>query len=364
MNSRATSAAVPNRGRLLARRILGRELPGRRRRTLEVPFGQRAVLLDGGRYVATLPAGRHALEGWWRGEAASAVLVDDSAIPLRLERENLVSADGLRLRVTLELGLRVTTPEVFVAQRVREQSPYTLVHLQTELGGELLWLIDELVTARGVGQLTHTLGKESLGLDLLNRMQPLCERSGLLLERLVGLRVEAPDAAATARFQEQARLRRAEYELQMQEMAGGRARLAERLRRERMEFEHEITARRQVAEQRLEERRKWFEQQRVEQQVAAEAQLKKIRELASIHEDQRDRQHARRIAEQKAGLTVRSRPEPVRGVPDPGPVLVGEGGRPAGPLADWRRCPEHGIKYNRVEGACPLCEEPVVEESR
>ena len=115
--------------RYLARRIDGSELPGFLSRTLEVPFGQRAVLLDGGRYVATLPAGRHSLKGWKGGAGASAFLVDDSAILLRLVREHLTSSDNQRLRVVVELGLRVTTPEVFVAERVRDRAQYTLTEL-------------------------------------------------------------------------------------------------------------------------------------------------------------------------------------------------------------------------------------------
>lgn len=343
-------------GRALARQIVGSELPGVFSRTLEVPFGQRAVLLDGGRYVATLPPGRHELEGWKRGAGATAILVDGSAIPWRLDGAELSSSDHQRLRVTLELSLRVTTPEVFVAQQVRDRGQYTLDEFQAEIASAFLWVVEELVTSRGVGELTHQMGRERLRLDLLTRLQPICERSGLLLERLSGLLIEAPDHAAAERFEQQAKMLRAEYECGIEEMKGGRARLKERLLRESLELEHDIASRRKVAEQKLEERQWWFEQQRVEQSFARQEQMKKLWEMARIHEMQKERKQERLLAR---GSTGRGKTAPAAPL-EPGTFQATQQGaaippaRPQPPM--WRRCPAHGIKYDLVGGDCPLCE--------
>ena len=379
--------------RVLARRLEAGELKGTFGRSLEVPFGQRGVLFESGRYVATLPSGRHAMEGWRRAEGFNAILVEDDTFPLVLVSEDLRSSEGHRLRVAVELGLRLTTPEVFVRARVRERSVYRVDDLRDEIGAESLRAIEAVVTHREVGELTHrSLGQRQLELDLLNALQPICDRSGLLLERLVGLRVEAPDLAEAVRL-------RAEYEERVIRMQGNRALLEERLRRERLELDHEIGARRKVAEQRIEERRQWFEQQRIEQSFAREEQMKKLWEMARIHEMQKEKRAEERRQDQRLSaeieekrnslysglspeqiltLTIANHPEraselsqaleAVRGggrskdpyesarpMPPTSSASREEAVPAVAPVTQWSFCRQHRIRFNPVEGPCPLC---------
>ena len=377
-------------------RLLAERLPKPPGRRIEVPFGRRAVLFDGGRYMVTLPAGPHRLDSWRPGGESKAVLVDDSSFELATEKVLMLSGVGIRL--SLSLRLRITTPEVFLQQQVLGRERYRLDDLTHALRKELLReAVDRAVGRSPQDLLGDPLARRELENRLYPPLQSICEGSGLLLES-----VRLDFAGENERIE-------AEFRERFAFQDGNRKLLEKRLAAERLELEHEIESRRKVAEQRLEERRLWFEQQREEQSFAREEQMKKLWEMARIHEMQRERrgEEQRRDERLRAELekernqrleglsletmitlTIANHPERAGELAAALEALrMGELGAEERKLYKeriqelqnaqrldhekflamsgsaraterrWQVCGRHGIKYNAVEGPCPLCED-------
>lgn len=207
--------------REVATRITPTDLKGILVSGLEVQPGTRALFFVGGRYVATLPPGRHTLENLaqrWKfptdGEPA-AIVVDDGELGLELAIRDLHSADHHNVELNAQASLRLAEPEVFIANLFRDRGRFTVGDLQEFLQLEVQRSLRELVARQSAEALYSGRASAELEMELLSRWRATLDRTGFALNRfrvldfvLPGLE-KAEDARSGARdFVEEWRARR------------------------------------------------------------------------------------------------------------------------------------------------------------
>ncbi len=358
----------------IAGRIDPGDLPELLRGGLQVHQGTRVLLYHGGRFAGTLLPGRYDLKGvrkvlGRRDEAdATALIVDDGEISVLLSASSLRSLDGHRVRLRAEVAVRVSDPELFVANRVRDRRRFGVDDLARFLSREAGQRADEVVAVRRADDLYSGRHRGEIEMELLSRWKPACDRCGLVLLRFQVLRFEVPVLSAA----EEAEVDELEigdgYRRKLREMRGDTAVLGEQAKQERLRLEHELESRRKVFDQEAaeDEVRRTHEGKR--RRIIAEVQLDKIRAMEEIRQSGKDREaerQSRRLAEEGelfskmktdkilAMATVRH----PRRVTEIAPVLRAvddgdeeEDDRQRIPM---RRCAIHQIKYASKE--CPLC---------
>ncbi|MCP4659757.1 MAG: hypothetical protein GY856_30510 [bacterium] len=193
----------------IATRIVPGDLQGLLRRGLEVQPGTRALLFVGGRYVGTLPPGRHRLEGLRErlrlgdeGEA-SAIVVDDGELGLELTVAELRSTDHHQAIVHAEASIRLADPELFIANLFRDRGRFSTSDLSEFLRGEAGQTLRELVARYQAEELHAGRVRGELEMELLSRWKTSFEQSGFVLHRFRVLEIEVPglEAAGEARAQ-------------------------------------------------------------------------------------------------------------------------------------------------------------------
>lgn len=193
----------------IATRIVPGDLQGLLRRGLEVQPGTRALLFVGGRYVGTLPPGRHRLEGLRdrlrlgdEGEA-SAIVVDDGELGLELTVTGLRAADHHPAIVHAQASIRLADPELFIANLFRDRGRFSTGDLSEFLHGEVRQGLRELIARYPAEELHAGRVRSELEMDLLSRWKTSFDQSGFVLHRFRVLEIELPglEAAGEARAQ-------------------------------------------------------------------------------------------------------------------------------------------------------------------
>jgi len=194
----------------IATRIVPGDLQGLLRRGLEVQPGTRALLFAGGRYVGTLPPGRHRLEGLRErlrigdeGEA-SAIVVDDGELGLELRVGELAAADHHQAILHAQASIRLADPELFIANLFRDRGRFTTAELSEFLGGEVRETLRELVARYPAEELHGGRARSELEMELLSRWKASFERSGFVLQRFRVLEFELPGLEAAAEVRAEA----------------------------------------------------------------------------------------------------------------------------------------------------------------
>lgn len=173
----------------VATRITPADLKGILVAGLEVQPGTRALFFVGGRYVATLPPGRHTLENLaqrWKfptdGEPA-AIVVDDGELGLELAIGDLHSADHHNVQLNAQASLRLAEPEVFIANMMRDRGRFTVGDLQEFLQLEVQRSLRELVARHPAEALYTGRASAELEMELLSRWRASLDRTGFTLNR-------------------------------------------------------------------------------------------------------------------------------------------------------------------------------------
>ena len=134
-----------------------------------------ALLYENGRFQRELPAGRHALVTWpWRWQTA--IVVDLRRTPLLVAGQEMLTADGLTVRVSLYAEFRVVNAPV-------------ALHSSQDFRDALYVLLQLLLREEVQGRSLDTLlgDRSTLGETILHRAQRGATELGLEMER-VGLR--------------------------------------------------------------------------------------------------------------------------------------------------------------------------------
>lgn len=186
----------------IAARITPADLKGRLTSGLEVQHGTRALLFLGGRYVGTLPPGRHTLETTWQklklpsdGEPV-AVVVDDGELDLELHVEDLHAKDNFRVDANARAAVRMVEPEIFLANLFRDRAIFSLDDLIEYVSPEVRATLREAVAAHTARELSDGIVRANLEQTLLSRWKPTLDRIGFVLSRFRVLEMTAPDLAA------------------------------------------------------------------------------------------------------------------------------------------------------------------------
>ncbi len=180
----------------VAARIAPSDLMGRLRSGLEIQPGTRALLFVGGRYVGTLPPGRHTIEGLKKkvkipteGEPV-AVVVDDGDLGLEFEVGGLHSADHHNVSLFSQVSLRLSEPEVFLANLMRDRPVFTVEDLAMFLSGEIRQSLRELVIEHQAEDLYRGRVRSRLEMELLSNWKATLDRCGFVLNRFRVLRFD------------------------------------------------------------------------------------------------------------------------------------------------------------------------------
>lgn len=388
----------------IAGRIDPGDLPELLRGGLEVHQGTRVLLYHGGRLAGTLLPGRYDLKGvrkvLGRGNEAdaTAIIVDDGEISVPLADDGLRSADGHRVRLRAEVAVRVSDPELFAANQVRDGRRYGVDDLAQFLSREAGQRAGEVVAGRTADDLYSGRCRGEVEIELLSRWKPACDRCGLVLLRFQVLRFEVPVLAA-AEAAEIDELEIGEgYRRKLRELRGDTAVIGEQAKQERLRLEHELASRRQVFDQEVAEDGVRLTRDGKRRQMIAEVQLDKIRAMEAIRQSAKDREaerRRRRLVEDSEVysamktdkiLAMAMARHPHRATEIAGAFAAVAGGGASGDqrrlvdrLTDehdagedgagdeddgderqaradrrpMRRCPVHQIKYSSEE--CPLC---------
>jgi len=186
----------------VAARIAPSDLEGRLRSGLEIQPGTRALLFVGGRYVGTLPPGRHTLESVrdrlripTQGEP-TAIVVDDGELGLELEVDGFHSADDRSASVFAQLALRMAEPEVFLANLMKDSVLMTVADLGGHLAEEIRQALRELVKQHRAEELHRGRVRAAVEMELLSRWRASLERTGFVLNRFRVLRFVLPGLEA------------------------------------------------------------------------------------------------------------------------------------------------------------------------
>jgi hypothetical protein len=375
----------------IAGRVDPGDLPELLRGGLEVHQGTRVLLYHGGRFAGTLLPGRHDLKGvrkvlGRRDEAdATALVVDDGEISVPLQADGLRSADGHRVRLRAEVAVRISDPELFAANQVRDRQRYGVDDLAAFLRREAGQRAGEAVASRAADDLYSGRLRGEVEIELLSRWKPACDRCGLVLLRFQVLRFEVP-ALAAAEAAEIDEIEVGEgYRRKLREMRGDTAVLGEQARQERLRLDQELDSRRKVFDQEVAEEDVRLDRDGKRRRRIAEVQLDKIRAMEAIRQSARDREaerRARRLVQESEVysamptdkiLAMAMARHPHRAAEIAAAfAAVDDGGasreqrRLVDRLTDehdageeahgdrpMRRCPVHHIKYSSEE--CPLC---------
>ena len=182
----------------VAARIAPSDLKGRLRSGLEVQPGTRALLFVGGRYVGTLPPGRHTIEGVTQklkiptdGEPV-AIVVDDGELGLEFSVGELHSADHHNVVLHAQASIRLTDPEIFLANLFRDRATFTVADLAAFLEGEIRQSLRELVAAHNGVELQTGHVRGELEMELLSRWKATLDRTGFALNRFRVLSFDLP----------------------------------------------------------------------------------------------------------------------------------------------------------------------------
>ncbi|MEE8523646.1 MAG: SPFH domain-containing protein [Thermoanaerobaculia bacterium] len=381
----------------IAGRIDPGDLPELLRGGLEVHQGTRVLLYHGGRFAGTLLPGRYDLKGvrkilGRRDEAdATAIVIDDGEISVRLTSDNLRSSDGRRVCLRAEVAVRVSDPELFAANQVRDSRRYGVDDLARFLSREAGQRAGEVVADRSADDLYAGRCRGEIEIELLSRWKPACDRCGLVLLRFQVLHFEVPVLAA-AEAAEIDDLEIGEgYRRKLRELRGDTAVIGEQAKQERLRLDHELDSRRQVFDQEVAEDDVRLTHDGKRRQMIAEVQLDKIRAMEAIRQSAKDREAERRrrslvqeselysAMETDKILAMAMARHPHRAAEIAaafGAVAGGDASRDQRRLVDrltdehdagderretgderrqapMRRCSVHQIKYSSEE--CPLC---------
>lgn len=182
----------------VATRIAPSDLKGFLERGLEVQPGTRALYFVGGRYVATLPPGRHALETLGQrlkiptdGEP-TAIVVDDGELGLEFEIAGLHAADHHNVLLRAQASLRLAEPELFIANMLRDLGRFTVNELQAFLKEEVQQSLRELVARHSAEELYTGRVRAEAEMELLSRWRATLDRTGFALNRFRVLAFELP----------------------------------------------------------------------------------------------------------------------------------------------------------------------------
>lgn len=182
----------------VAARISPSDLQGLLSSGLEIQPGTRALLFVGGRYVGTLPPGRHTVESLGKklklpteGEPA-AMVVDDGELGFEFEVDGLHSADHHNAVLQAQASLRLAEPEVFFANVMRDRPVFSVADLGRFLAGEIRQGLRELAAEHSAEDLQKGRVRTSMEMELLSRWKPTLDHTGFVLNRFRVLRFILP----------------------------------------------------------------------------------------------------------------------------------------------------------------------------
>jgi len=182
----------------VAARISPSDLKGRLSSGLEIQPGTRALLFVGGRYIGTLPPGRHTIESLTKklkftteGEPV-AIVIDDGELSLEFEVDGLHSADHHNASLFAQASLRMAEPEVFLANLMRDHSVFSVADLAEFLSEEIRVSLRDLVAGHSSEELHRGRVGAAIEMELLSSWKDTLDRTGFVLNRFRVLRFEFP----------------------------------------------------------------------------------------------------------------------------------------------------------------------------
>lgn len=186
----------------IAARISPSDLQGRLQSGLEIQPGTRALFFVGGRYIGTMPPGRHTIETLRQklkiptdGEPV-AIVVDDGELSFEFDVGDLHSSDHHNAVLSAQASLRLAEPEVFLSNLMRDRNLYTIGDLAGHLAAEIHESLSTIVRNFTAEDLHRGRVRGQIEMGLLSSWKATLDRSGFVLNRFRALRFVLPGLEA------------------------------------------------------------------------------------------------------------------------------------------------------------------------
>lgn len=178
----------------LAARFDTKDLKGFLSTPLVVEIGTKAIIMADGRNAGVLGPGQYTLDTigekiartikWDAVHEMSAVVIDDSAVDLTFQLENLWTPDPFKVGVTLALQVVIDDPLLFYEQIVHGQMRYTTDDLQKFLHTQIHNCLNAWVGQLKLTDLTQTI-------DVRNQLQTQVETYLKNVTWRMGVKIQA-----------------------------------------------------------------------------------------------------------------------------------------------------------------------------